>query len=80
MCFYVEDGTYAMKKVLIKSNEQLELVREEIRVSSLFNHPNLLLLLNHAIISVKEKFSSFQILCMKAVESNAFHGIPSTGA
>ncbi|XP_025652488.1 uncharacterized protein [Arachis hypogaea] len=53
MCFYVEDGTYAMKKVLIKSNEQLELVREEIHVSSLFNHPNLLSLLDHAIISVK---------------------------
>ncbi|KAL1334278.1 hypothetical protein AAHE18_11G165600 [Arachis hypogaea] len=48
-----EDGTYAMKKVLIKSNEQLELVREEIRVASLFNHPNLHPLLDHAIISVK---------------------------
>ncbi|CAN1796313.1 Serine/threonine-protein kinase 16 [Linum perenne] len=47
------DGTYAMKKVLIQNNEQLELVREEIRVSSLFNHPNLLPLLDHAIISVK---------------------------
>ncbi|KAK8604599.1 hypothetical protein V6N13_099534 [Hibiscus sabdariffa] len=48
-----DDGTYAMKKVLIQSNEQLELVREEIRVSSLFNHRNLLPLLDHAIISVK---------------------------
>ncbi|KHN15181.1 Serine/threonine-protein kinase 16 [Glycine soja] len=48
-----DDGTYAMKKVLIQNNEQLELVREEIRVSSLFNHPNLLPLLEHAIISVK---------------------------
>ncbi|KAF9671405.1 hypothetical protein SADUNF_Sadunf12G0044200 [Salix dunnii] len=47
------DGTYAMKKVLIQNNEQLELVREEIRVSSLFNHSNLLPLLDHAIISVK---------------------------
>ncbi|RYR75691.1 hypothetical protein Ahy_A01g000270 isoform C [Arachis hypogaea] len=56
-----EDGTYAMKKVLIKSNEQLELVREEIRVSSLFNHPNLLPLLDHAIISVKvSSYSSSQ--------------------
>lgn len=42
-----------MKKVLIQNKEQLELVREEIRVSSLFNHPNLLPLLDHAIISVK---------------------------
>lgn len=42
-----------MKKVLIQNNEQLELVREEIRVSSLFSHPNLLPLLDHAIISVK---------------------------
>ncbi|CAI0447348.1 unnamed protein product [Linum tenue] len=48
-----EDGTYAMKKVLIQNNEQLELVREEIRVSSLFSHPNLLPLLDHAIIAVK---------------------------
>lgn len=42
-----------MKKVLIQNNEQLELVKEEIRVSSLFSHPNLLPLLDHAIISVK---------------------------
>ncbi|XP_027331676.1 serine/threonine-protein kinase 16 isoform X1 [Abrus precatorius] len=49
-----DDGTYAMKKVLIQNNEQLELVREEIRVSSLFNHPNLLPLLDHAIISVQQ--------------------------
>ncbi|CAN7069052.1 hypothetical protein BRARA_J02448 [Brassica rapa] len=48
------DGTYAVKKVLIQNKEQLELVREEIRVSSLFNHPNLLPLLDHAIISVKD--------------------------
>ncbi|KAA8542340.1 hypothetical protein F0562_023524 [Nyssa sinensis] len=48
-----DDGTYAMKKVIIQNNEQLELVREEIRVSSLFSHPNLLPLLDHAIISVK---------------------------
>ncbi|KAJ6848070.1 putative serine/threonine-protein kinase [Iris pallida] len=48
-----EDGTYAMKKVLIQSEEQLALVREEIHVSSLFNHPNLLPLLDHAIIAVK---------------------------
>lgn len=42
-----------MKKVLIQSEEQLELVREEIRVSSLFKHPNLLPLLDHAIVAVK---------------------------
>ncbi|KAK8936932.1 3-phosphoinositide-dependent protein kinase 1 [Platanthera zijinensis] len=48
-----DDGTYALKKVIIQSQEQLELVREEIRVSSLFSHPNLLPLLDHAIISVK---------------------------
>ena len=49
----LDDGTYAMKKVLIQNIEQLELVREEIRVSSLFTHPNLLPLLDHAIIKVK---------------------------
>lgn len=48
-----DDGTYAMKKVLIQNNEQLELVRQEIHVSSLFSHPNLLPLLDHAIIAVK---------------------------
>lgn len=42
-----------MKKVLIQNNEQLQFVKEEIRISSLFNHPNLLPLLDHAIISVK---------------------------
>ena len=48
-----------MKKVLIQNNEQLELVREEIRVSSLFNHPNLLPLLDHAIIAVKVITASY---------------------
>ncbi|PKA59132.1 CBL-interacting protein kinase 22 [Apostasia shenzhenica] len=48
-----DHGTYALKKVLIQSQEQLELVREEIHVSSLFSHPNLLPLLDHAIIDVK---------------------------
>ncbi|XP_047974743.1 probable serine/threonine-protein kinase DDB_G0291350 [Salvia hispanica] len=47
------DGTYAMKKVLIQNSDQLEMVRDEIRVSSQFNHPNLLPLLDHAIIAVK---------------------------
>lgn len=42
-----------MKKILIQSEEQLVLVKEEIRVSSLFNHPNLLPLLDHAILAVK---------------------------
>ncbi|KAK9999773.1 hypothetical protein SO802_019376 [Lithocarpus litseifolius] len=41
----------------LKNTKQLELVREEIRVSSLFSHPNLLPLLGHAIISVKYKLS-----------------------
>ncbi|MED6122427.1 hypothetical protein PIB30_039631 [Stylosanthes scabra] len=48
-----DDGTYAMKKVLIQNSEQLALVKEEIRVSSLFSHQNLLPLLDHAVISVK---------------------------
>ncbi|XP_047328588.1 probable serine/threonine-protein kinase DDB_G0291350 [Impatiens glandulifera] len=48
-----DDGTYAMKKILVQNNEQLDLVREEIRVSSLFNHPNLLPLLDQAIIAVQ---------------------------
>ncbi|KAL4303199.1 hypothetical protein GQ457_10G011460 [Hibiscus cannabinus] len=46
---------YAMKKVLIQNSEHLELVREEIRVSSLFSHTNMLPLLDHAIISIKKR-------------------------
>lgn len=48
-----EDGMYAMKKVIIQTEEQLELVKKEIHVSSLLNHPNLLPLIEHSIISVK---------------------------
>ncbi|VAI30938.1 unnamed protein product [Triticum turgidum subsp. durum] len=47
------DGTYALKKVLIQNDQHLELVRQEIRVSSQFSHPNLLPLLENAIIAVK---------------------------
>ncbi|CAD6219906.1 unnamed protein product [Miscanthus lutarioriparius] len=47
------DGTYALKKVLVQSDQHLELVRQEIRVSSQFSHPNLLPLLEHAIVAVK---------------------------
>ena len=57
--FQSQDGTYAMKKVLIQSKEQLDLVKEEIRVSSLFNHPNLFPLLDHAIITVKVIYFAF---------------------
>ncbi|XP_052168185.1 uncharacterized protein LOC127784830 [Oryza glaberrima] len=47
------DGTYALKKVLIQNEQHLEQVRQEIRVSSQFSHPNLLPLLENAIIAVK---------------------------
>ncbi|KAL7189940.1 hypothetical protein ACSBR1_039553 [Camellia fascicularis] len=57
-----DDGTYAMKKVLIQNSEQLDLVWEEICVSSLFTHPNLLPLLDHAIIAVKVISLSFDLL------------------
>ena len=50
-----------MKKVLIQNSEQLVLVKEEIRVSSLFTHPNLLPLLDHAIISVKVDIMNFKL-------------------
>ncbi|GLJ43190.1 hypothetical protein SUGI_0896600 [Cryptomeria japonica] len=49
-----EDGMYALKKVLIQTDEQLQLVKQEIQVSSLLNHSNLLPLLDHSIIAVKE--------------------------
>ncbi|KAF9594018.1 hypothetical protein IFM89_026826 [Coptis chinensis] len=48
-----DDGRYAIKKVVIQSDEQLQLVKEEIRVSGLFSHANLLPLIDHAIIAVK---------------------------
>ncbi|VAI16764.1 unnamed protein product [Triticum turgidum subsp. durum] len=54
------DGTYALKKVLIQSDQHLELVRQEIRVSSQFSHPNLLPLLENAIIAVKDVTKSMQ--------------------
>jgi hypothetical protein len=47
--WFTEDGMYALKKVLIQSDEQLEFVNKEIEVSSLFDHP----ILEHSIISVK---------------------------
>ena len=49
----VDAGLFAVKKVVIQTEEQLELVKQEIHVMSLFNHPNLLPLVDHAIISVK---------------------------
>lgn len=52
-CVALDDGIYAMKKVLIQNEDQLELVKQEISVSSLFSHPNLLPLLDHEIIAVK---------------------------
>lgn len=44
---------YALKKVLIQTEEHLELVKQEVHVLSLFNHPNLIPLLEHSIIRVK---------------------------
>ncbi|KAL3676336.1 hypothetical protein R1sor_026284 [Riccia sorocarpa] len=51
--FVSADGLYALKKVLIQTDEQLELVKREIKISSSFNHPNLLPLVEHSIIAVK---------------------------
>jgi serine/threonine protein kinase len=48
-----ENGLYALKKVLVQTEEQLELVKHEIHVLTLFNHPNLIPLLDYSIISVK---------------------------
>jgi hypothetical protein len=53
MLGFAGDGFFALKKVLIQNNEQLDLVKQEIHVSSYFKHPNLLPLLDHAIIPVK---------------------------
>lgn len=64
-----------MKKVLIQNNEQLELVREEIRVSSLFSHRNLLPLLDHAMIAVKVVISKYFHLTRKISASSQLYKI-----
>ena len=66
-----------MKKILIQNKEQLELVREEIRVSSLFNHPNLLPLLDHAIISVKVELSMADFFFFNIFFANVESGLES---
>jgi serine/threonine protein kinase len=53
-----ENGLYALKKVLVQTEEQLELVKHEIHVLTLFNHPNLIPLLDYSIISVKVRICS----------------------
>lgn len=47
-----EDGLYAVKKVIIQSEEQLAAVKHEIEASQLFHHPNLLRLIDSHIIHV----------------------------
>eukprot|EP00850_Spirogloea_muscicola_P018219 SM000164S02281 [mRNA] locus=s164:237246:239577:- [translate_table: standard] len=50
-----DDGMYAVKKVLVQSEEQLALVRAEVAAMRRFAHPNILPLLDHSIIPVKPK-------------------------
>lgn len=47
------DNLYALKKVLVQTTEQRELVEAEIDASSRFHHPNILPLLEHAIVPTK---------------------------
>lgn len=82
-CFIcTDDGSYALKKVLIQNNEQLELVKEEIRVSSLFSHPNLLPLLDHAIIATKVIVKAYELIkltfLMREAEKNCFQDVQWT--
>jgi len=56
-----EDGMYAIKKFLIQSEEQRVLVKQEIEVSKLFDHPNLLHLLDSDVISVKVRYERFHL-------------------
>ncbi|GJP79261.1 hypothetical protein CLOP_g9513 [Closterium sp. NIES-67] len=49
------DNTYALKKFLIQTKEQLLLVKAEIDVASKLDHPNLLPLVEHAIVSSKQQ-------------------------
>ncbi|GBG85161.1 hypothetical protein CBR_g39726 [Chara braunii] len=47
------DGFYAVKKVLIQTDEQMQLVKQEIESSKRFKHPNLLPLLDYTIFNIK---------------------------
>lgn len=60
---------YALKKVLIQSEEQAELVREEFQVSSQFKHPNLIRLLESSIINVKvrQRYSTSSFFAGKQI-------------
>ncbi|GAQ83678.1 serine/threonine protein kinase [Klebsormidium nitens] len=58
--YVADDGQYAMKKFLIQTEEQLQLVKQEVVSSTRFQHPNLLPLLEHSIITVKDKHVSPQ--------------------
>ncbi|CAI5525204.1 unnamed protein product, partial [Closterium sp. Naga37s-1] len=49
------DNTYALKKFLIQTKEQLLLVKAEIDVASKLDHPSLLPLVEHAIVSSKQQ-------------------------
>lgn len=69
------DGSYAIKKVLVQSEEQAEMVRQEIEVSTLFNHPNVLRLLDSDIIPLKVRFTlslSLRSLCTVNSEDGRF--------
>ena len=73
--WFTEDGMYALKKVLIQSDEQLEFVNKEIEVSSLFDHPNLIRLLEHSIISVKvRQCYPYHCVCFWGTQLNTLFG------
>jgi hypothetical protein len=73
------DGTYALKKVLIQSDQHLELVRQEIKVSSQFSHPNLLPLLENAIIAVKVSWIQIHLIsCLLPNHDSSIHVLSAT--
>jgi len=65
-----DSGTYALKKFLIQTKEQLQLVKQEIHTASLLTgHPSLLPLLDHAIVNAAEKvqYCTAQIVLCKVL-------------
>ena len=64
--YLVEDGStkekLALKKVLSQLPEQSELARREIEVHSAFSHPNVMPLIDHAVVPAANGAESFLLL------------------
>ncbi|CAI7806725.1 unnamed protein product [Closterium sp. NIES-53] len=67
------DNTYALKKFLIQTKEQLLLVKAEIDVASKLDHPSLLPLVEHAIVSSKQQGTKEAYLVFPVYRDGTIH-------